>query len=182
MRYFDNGNKIRQDACALETRDRENQSRIEYLTYNYYNVDGTCAEVEQKVKSLANEYPNMRFRVGYGVASSCTIENDSRIRLGSDLTHGPERQILNSRSFVAAPYFGRGQAIPNLESVLLNGIDTLSEKDCHKIAETNFPVFQPLSPCIESYVKGASTVIDNDTRIGKPSKDIFMAQRKSACK
>lgn len=181
MHYFDNGNKLRQDACALDARDRENQSQIDYNTFNFFHAGGTCTEVEQKVKSLANEYPNMRFRVGYGVASSCTIEEDNKMRYGADVTHGPERRNLNSRNFVAGPNFSRGQLIPNLESVLITGVDTINERDCYKLAESQYGVFPPMSSCVETFVKGASKVIGDDLRIGKPSKDIFMAQRKQSC-
>ena len=173
MRYFDSTNKVSQDACALEARDRENASMIDYNTFNFY---GPCAETDKKVKELAQEHPNLTFRIGYGVASSCTIEDDNKLRMGFDL-RGPERKNLCSRNFVAAPSFARGHLIPNLESALLNGVDTLIDRDCYKLAETQFGVFQPLNSCVESHLKNASEVIVDDIRIGKPSKDIFMSQR-----
>lgn len=181
MRYFDNGNKVRQDACALETRSRENQSFIDYNTFNFYQAGRSCSKVEQDVQSLANEYPNMRFRVGYGVASACTIETDNKLRYGFDLTHGPERQNLSSRNFVAGPDFSRGQSVPQVESILLNGEDTINQRDCYKLAELPFAVFQPMHSCVESFVKGASSVIGDDIRMGKPSKDIFLSSRKETC-
>lgn len=181
MRYFDATNRVNQDRCALETRDRENESVANYNTYNFYHADGTCTDVEKKVKDLATEYPNLTFRVGYGVASACSIEQDNKVRYGFDMTHGPERQNLCTRNFVAGPNFSRGTLIPNLESVLLNGVDTLVDRDCYKIAETQLGVFQPMSACVADYVKKASDVIVDDIRIGKPSKDIFMSERKQIC-
>lgn len=177
MRYFDSGNKVRQDPCAIETRERENQSYIDYNTYNFY-ASGTCGETYARVQQLADENPNMRFRVGYGVASDCTIDQDNKLRYGFNMTHGPERQTLNARNFVACPDFSRGQCSAELESALINSVDTKDARDCQKLAEMQLGVFQPLSPCIESHVKGAFNVIDDDIRIGKPSKDIFMAHRR----
>jgi hypothetical protein len=179
MRYFDSTSKISQDACALEVKDRENESLVAYNTFNFYHADGSCSEVDQKVKELASQNPNLTFRVGYGVASACTVDNDNKLRYGSDLTRGPERQNLCIRNFVACPDFSRGHAIPNLESALLNGVDTLIDRDCYKLAETQLGVFQPLTPCVESYIKNASEVITEDLRIGKFSKDEFLAHRKS---
>lgn len=177
MRYFDNGNRLAQDSCAMEARDCENQSITDYKTYNFYNADGTCEEQEKKLRDFSSQYPNLTYRVGYGVASSCTIEDDSKVRYVNP-THGRERQSLCTRNFVASPALGKGQSIPNLESILFNGVDTLIERDCHKIAETQFGVFAPMTMCVENYVKGAAMVVDDEIRIGRPSKDIFLSARK----
>lgn len=181
MKYFDNGNRVNQDACAMEVRDRENQSMTDYSTFNFYQAGTTCEAQEKKLRELSSSHPNLTFRVGYGVASSCTIDEDNKLRYGSDLTHGPERQTLCTRTFVASPSLGKGQSIPNLESILINGVDTVVERDCHKIAESQFGVFAPMAPCVANFVKGAAMVVDDDIRIGRPSKEIFLSARKSSC-
>lgn len=177
MRYFDNGNRVNQDVCALEARNRENQSLTDYKTYNFYNADGTCEELEKKLRTFSSDYPNLTFRVGYGVASACTIEEDNKVRYVNP-THGRERQTLCTRNFVASPALGKGQSVPNLESILINGEDTLTERDCHKIAESQFGVFAPMTQCVENYVKGQAMVVGDEIRIGRPSKDIFLSTRK----
>ena len=177
MRYFDSTNRVNQDACALESRNRENESMINYNMYNFFQPDGNCEKSNKQVLDFASEYPNLTYRVGYGVASPCTIDNDNTLRYGFNMTHGSERQNLCARSFVANPNFSRGSLIPNIESALLNGVDTIQNRDCHKIAETQLGVFQPLSPCVEGFIRNASEVLDDDMRIGKPSKDIFLSNK-----
>lgn len=182
MRYFDNGNRLNQDDCALEVKDRENQSRTDYLTYNFFHASGPCQEQEQKLREFSSGQPNLNFRIGYGVASSCTIDADTQMRQNAEaMTHGPERRSLCTRSFVASPNLGKGYSIPNLESILINGVDTFIDRECHKLAETQLGVFAPMPTCVQKFVTGASMVLDDDVRIGRPSKDIFLAQKKSSC-
>lgn len=179
MRYFDNGNRVNQDECAQQARDRENQSVTDYRTFNFYEL-GNCTERTQNVRDFSAQNPNLVFRMGYGVTSACAVDSDNKLRYGADVTHGPERQTLCPRSFVASPNLSRGTFIPNLESQLLNGVDTLETRDCHKLAESQFDVFMPLSSCVEKFVHGAAAVLDDDIRIGRPSKDIFLENRKAA--
>jgi hypothetical protein len=175
-KYFDSGNKVGQDACAIETRNRENASVSDYNTYNYFNANGTCEEYDVKIKAFAEENPNLSYHMGYGVAS-CKIDDDSRMR-NPNMTHGHEKKSLCVRNFIASPDLGKGQNSPNLESILINGVDTLVASDCNKLAEIQFPIFTPFQDCMASYVSGASQILPD--RIGKPSKDIFLANR-NAC-
>jgi hypothetical protein len=180
MRYFDNGNRLSADACTLEARFQDNKSISDYNTYNFF-MWGDCKETQQKVKSLADEYPNLRFRTGYGVADSCTIDADNKVRYSSELTNPPERQQLHTRTFLAGPNFGRGTLVPNLESALIHGSDTSIHKDCHNMAEYTFGWQMPITKCTEAFLKKGVDVIPDELSIGRPSKDIFLEQRKKNC-
>ena len=175
MRYFDNGNKLTQDECAIQAKDRDNQNINMYNTFNFYDVI-PCDQLN-KLQDFAMENPNLTYRIGYGFASPCVIDNDSKMRMGADITHGHERRNLCTRNFVAGPSLNRGGLEPDVESALINGTRTFSNRDCHKIAETDLGYFAPLDPCVEKYINGASRYIDDDIRIGRPSKEVFLATR-----
>lgn len=177
MKYFDNGNKVSQDACALDHKQRENNSYNHYMTFNAYEMQGSCEDQDAKLQNFAMEHPNLTFRVGFGVTSPCKVDEDSKIRMGAEVTNYGGRQNLCTRNFVAGPNFSRGESQPVIESILLNGVDTIEKKDCHKLAECQFNVFQPLTDCVQSYVNGAAQVIDDDVRIGQSSKQLLMSAR-----
>lgn len=180
MRYFDSGNRVNQDECALQVKDRENQSVSDYNTFNFFEL-GNCQDRFNKVNEFSSANPNLVFRMGYGVASSCSVDSDNNLRYGQEVTHGPERKTLCTRNFIASPNLSRGTCVPNLESQLISGLDTITPRDCHKLAETQWGVFMPLSSCVEKFVYGASAVIDDDIRIGRPSRDIFLENRSRSC-
>lgn len=178
MRYFENGSKISMDACAIEVKDSENRSMLDYSTYNFY---GSCTETQADVQKLAMEYPNLRFRTGYGLADACTIDADNKIRYDTKWTNPPERQQLSTRTFVAVPNFGRGTVTPNLETMMIHGTDTSIYKDCHNLAEYTLGWRAPITECTENFIRRGSESLMAEPAIGRPSKDIFMAQRKAAC-
>jgi hypothetical protein len=172
MRYFDNGNKMSMDVCAIKARDIENESLMNYSIFNTFN---DC-QMLQNASELAVEYPNLRYNIGYGIDCGI-IDADSKIKLDQKL-RAVENQQLCTRTFTAVPNLGRGILVPNLETQLIQGIDTSLNKDCHNLAEYELGHHAPLTDCMHQYIKNASVVMDEHA-IGKPSKDIFMQQRKN---
>lgn len=116
MKLFDWENRMSTDTCAINEKNKDNESIISYNVLNskqYIN--------EKNKESLLSQYPNLRYKNGYGNTTGCTVDQDSKVRLVSP-THGPERRQLFSRNFVSVPDFSRGSlnAI-GTESLLKNG-------------------------------------------------------------
>lgn len=170
--YFDSGNRLSQDTCALAVKDIGNSSIVDYYTTNL----GLNCQQQEQARCLANEYPSMLFNFGYGVDCK-VIDNESELKLSQQL-RGPENQQLCTRLFTAVPDVGRAGLIPDTESMLKNGIDTTALKDCHKTAEVSWRAPYDLNACTQDYIGRAAHVPDAPI-IGVPSKDIYLAQRKA---
>ena len=177
QRYYDGGNRLTQDGCALKAKEYENQSILDYNTFNFYTG---CSDMKTKADALVNEYPNLRYHMGYGVADPTLIDKDSSVRLSGQTLRPVDHQQLQTRLFTAVPSLEKGCLIPNLESMLKNGTDTSLYNDCHNLAEFQTMQPVPLTECMERFIQNAGTSIPTIPSIGLPSKDIFMAQRKLA--
>jgi hypothetical protein len=135
-------NKLSMDDCALCIKQNENESINSYNLWNFYtdayayaDADADCAQTSRKLADFASQYPNLRYREGYGVANSCTIDADSAAKY-SGLTHGPEKRQFFIRNFQAVPDLSRGCSSTDVESALLIGQDT-KHIPCDIIPENN---------------------------------------------
>lgn len=172
MRYFDFGNRLTQDECALRTRDNENRSITDYRLYNPYNIDA-CEKKLKDLNDFIAENPNLRYRDGYGYAVPCLIDQDSMMRNDAQWTNTRERQSLNVRFFHAVPDISRGAFIPNTESLLKIGpVDSTHERQCDRLAEKNFNRFVPLQECVGSFLKAQADVTPQWTQqFGESSRE-----------
>lgn len=167
-------NKLTQDKCALSVKQKDNEYVYDYYTYNYFN-QGACDKLKC-VGEFANDNPNLTYRDGYGVANGCVIDEDTQIRM-DNLTHGKERQPLYTRQFYAVPNYGRGGLVPNTETMLINGIDTTSLRECDRLTERDFNRYQPLPNCGEQVL-----TVPYLLTIGKDSREIMREQRASCAR
>lgn len=178
MRYFESQNRLTSDDCAVLAKDRENQSIIDYETYNFFN-NGNCEETDKKLMDLAMEHPNLRFRNGYGSANACTIDLETQIKYEPRaLTHGPERRQYRVRNFTAVPDISRGPLAPNFESMLMPGEDTHTIRQCDRVTEKDFQRFVPYLDCIEKFITLESQAIPEMQTIGVNSRDLVRDQMK----
>lgn len=169
-RYFDNGNRLTQDSCALLARDRENASILDYNTTQYYELPG-CYNLES-LQQKALCHPNLRFKLGYGTPPSCKIDQEVSARYND--MRGRERMQLNARNFQAVPNLGRGLPQPNTESVLQNGMDTTALRQCDRLMEREFDVLTPFVPEVSACVNNSLEVLSNfEFRQGKDSRQVF---------
>ena len=143
-------NALVNDDCAQNARERDNSDIYNYNLFNFY---GSCETGTTQVSEFAAQHPNLKFRNGYGYASACTIDNDSKTRM-TCLSHGPEKRQLPVRNFTAVPDMSRGCAIPDTESYLLNSLDTTYSRECNRTAEKPYNRFVPLLDCMQDYVNG----------------------------
>lgn len=174
--YFEDGSRLSQDPCALKARDVENNSLLDYQTFNFYPASG-CGEVYTKLNEFAMQNRNLRFKSGFGVTDACVVDNDSQLRITRDI-RPVEHQQLSTRVFWAVPSLDKGGLVPGLESMLTQGMGTGALRDCHKLAEVEYDRM-PMSDCMSEFVKSAGQVIPDGQRIGKPSKEIFLQERRA---
>lgn len=163
MPLFDAYSRLSLDLCALATRDDMN---LQYATYNMEsmrNPGGACAK---SVVDMQTQNTHLLIRPGYGLDPTF-IDVDSRMHTSRDqLTHGRSRQPLASRVFTAAPDFGRGGLVSDVESSLLSGHDTSVMRECGHVTEVDWNRFDP-GVCPSSVEN-----IVNPWPIGEPSREI----------
>lgn len=167
--YFDLGNSVSQDCCALQIRNNENMSACEYQTLDLKG-DNVC-----NMQMYLNN-PNLRCKNGYGIASPQVIDCDTRLRY-NDPAHirGPDKRQLYARTFMAVPDMSVGTYIPNVESRLIMGHDTFVDHGCKDLTELQFDIYQPFTHCTDNYVRGWTNSIveeDKNTRIGVSTRDM----------
>jgi hypothetical protein len=169
-------NKLAQDRCALAQKQRDNDSLYEYNTFNYFLKGENCQTVNQEISCFAADYPNLHFREGYGI-SSCVVDEDSKLRYEPEsLTHGRERQSLNTRLFQAVPNFGRGGLVANTDTYLKNGMDTTYLRECDRLTERNFDRFYVLSECAVEQAKVPYLLSP-----GADSRQLWRQQKSQQC-
>lgn len=186
-RYYDSGNRLAQDACALVSRDEENESVIDYNLTNFYATP--CSRKRDQVTRFMASQPNLNSVEGYGVMP-CSIDSDSQLR-NIPLTHGRSRMQLGSRTFQAIPDLARGTSVPCVESRLQQGENTyITSRVCDKYAEKQFARFETLmNPCWfipanQLPFPASSTVImkDNDAFCNNASQPRSQTNLRGHCK
>lgn len=147
-------NRLTNDQCAREAKDRENKEFEDYNLFNFY-TGGICSE---KLKEFSCDYPNLWYRQGYGTADSCVVDSDTKIQRG-DLTHSREKRQMNTRTFHAVPNLSRGCLLPVTESKLIQGSCEkgslkVKENECDILVEKQFAPyrFTPMLDCIQEFI------------------------------
>jgi len=166
MRVFELENRLTTDECAINTTDFQNRSIEEYQMFNMYPTAACDANVD-KLSQFMVDNPNLRYRDGYGYASTCTVDNDSKIRVDpNSMTHFREKTQLCTRWHQAVPDFGHAGLVPNVESALKLGEDTTYIRDCDRVVEKQFDVFIPFNTCglINKDVVGPQATVGVSTR------------------
>lgn len=171
MRYFDLGNSVKLDPCAQAALDQENLSILNYNTMNYFVMDGDCIGTSKRLEEIALEYPNIRIKNGFGQGNACTIDTDSSFK-NTSLTHGPERQQLFARMFMAGPNLSRGPGAPQIEQMIQQGIDTTIERECGYLTEFDYNRFTPLQGCVSEFINNFGSSLPSVPQIGVNSRDI----------
>lgn len=171
MSDFFEQNRLTQDKCALMTKELQNRSVIDYNMFNMYPSSSCCANDEMLDFTINN--PNLHYRDGYGNVSGCTVNMDSELRNNAKMTNFREKEQLCTRWYQGCPNIGKGGLIPNIESRLHTGEDTLDIKECDIIAEKNFDRFIPMLGCLAKSVQDPSNIILPFARGGDITRDFI---------
>lgn len=179
MRYFELTDQIKQDPCAIEAKNKDQQAIEDYYLMTHCHMSKTH---RKKAMDIVLNNRNIRLRDGHGVANGDVIDHDSKIKYNSEMTNSREKKQFGVRTFHGCPNMSRGTLLPNIEHELVTGSSTLHEKQCSfKFAEVDYNRFVPLNECVENFYKTESMTIPEFHTIGQSSKDILRAQRGQKC-
>jgi hypothetical protein len=115
--------------------------------------------------------PNLHYRDGFGVASSCVVDADSEMRNNGKMTNDRERVQLCTRWYTAVPDLGKGGLIPNIESRLKYGADTSDIRSCDRVTEKDFNRFIPLPACMAQSIQNPDNIVQKGPRGGEFTRD-----------
>jgi len=144
--YYDSGNRLSMDPCALVNREQGNVSVTNYMLDPLRAP--ACTDAKTKINAFAAQHPNLRMRDGFS-AQGCMIDTDTRLRFSRGSQQGMPQGPLVTRTFVAVPNMARGLSRPVLESQIQQGVDTyLTDRVCDKYSERDLAHWIPLqNPC-----------------------------------
>jgi hypothetical protein len=137
MPLFDADNRLTADSCAVRLRDMGNAGIAQYIMAN---MRSTCPDDDPL--AVASQHRNLWFWDGYGL-NTRAVDSDTRLKLDSEATHPRMKIQLPKRLFHASPNLATGQASPELEARMQNGMDTYPVRECHRLAERDFDRFDP---------------------------------------
>jgi hypothetical protein len=164
-RYFDQGNRLRQDCCAVEARHLENVSVNEHLLANYYAP--VCSDQKKSVEQFMTNNPNLR--INDFAVDGCIIDKESSFNR-SCLVKPRHRNQLITREFLAVPNLSRGMCAPGLEAQLWQGDNTsITDRVCDKYGSRDFA--RLVTPQLRCY-----SLPNTISPIPKNSKDIMKAK------
>lgn len=176
MPLYDADNRLTADACAVKLRDQGNASIASYTLTNL--------RASPSVAPLARaaEHRNLWVWDGFGI-NTTTIDDDSQMRVRSEVTHPRSKIQLPTRVFGAAPDLSHGQPNPEIESQVVSDRKPLpmpvgcSADDgsslgcggrvCDRLAEQHWDRFVPGMQTVS-----ANHIIPPWVNGGAPSRDI----------
>ena len=168
-KYFDKENRVGADECAHKAQDRGNRDMFDYHTFNIFQTNQSEPAACTKATSELEEFYTgnfMNIRNGFGVASSCFVDEDSRIRR-TNLTHGRAPTQLFQRTFQAVPDFSHGTVKPEMESRIQQGENTYNAQECDSAPMP----FMPMIDCLRQQIQNSEHIIPPWTRGGDHTRD-----------
>lgn len=172
---FDNSGRSRDDDCAVKLRSVTNAQWADHQLYN--SAQCTHDLAKDRLTDFAMCHRNLRFKNGIGNVPFCSVDDDSRIRKeGYDVRR--KRFQLFPREFRAVPDMGKGDFLPDIDSMLSRGYQMGHDKrpalathtDCEHLSEVELDRFVPMLPCIRSTVQDARNIVPTWTWGGDPSR------------
>jgi hypothetical protein len=144
MPLFDAEGRLSTDPCYVHTRDHENENAATYNITNLRPDGGACCPNVKRdpLLDVAVKHRNLNTWAGYGW-NTCTINDDSRLRLRSTGTNPRGKQQLSKRVFEAGPSLVHGELAVDTDSRLREGMDTAPLNECSRLSERDFKRFTP---------------------------------------
>lgn len=166
MKYFDKVNRVGDDDCAIKSVNQQNDRAADYMLFNIYERACDSEEKRQQLKEFATEN-HMRIRDGYGIVPSCTIDQDSSIRM-TDVRDKTKTQMF-ARTFQAVPDLRRGRVNIENESRILQGVSTWDDHSC--AGQKTINSFTPMIPCLAKNIQNPNHIIESWVRGGDMTRD-----------
>ena len=158
-------NRMGLDDCALAANEKQNKKIDDYHLYNP-RVDCTDRKF-MDIAACNNMVPNN----GYGYSDSCNIDNDSRLRNGSELT---AKNTLNQkyRKCGANNSPDCEDDVRSLENRMRRGND-FGLKRCDTVSEASTLDLQltPMVKCLKDNIQNPNHIVPTWTWGGEPTRD-----------
>lgn len=168
--------RIGNDECSLNENDIQNVKNANYMLQNYHMSDCTM----KSSMNLALSQPSMFYKgsnhVGVG---GCNVDDNSKLLLGSQITHGSEKITLDERPYKTVPLLSKGRGDVDLESQLIQGESLINKKSVNPSSEKSYITYNdyPLIPSVAESLANPSAHIEdvadeNWIRGGIPSREL----------
>ena len=146
------------------------QSTKESIGPGLYKTDymGECACEIPDPQNVAMQYPTMLARDGYGWTSKdgCNIGNDTKLRLGKQITAFKGPKSLKTRVFVGGPNLGRGEYYPDVESKIRPGETTAMGRSVDVLSGVSINRFTPMLESLAQTIQNPHHIIPEDAKDG----------------
>jgi len=175
QRIFLDSKNFSTDCCAREARDAQNEQMYGYNVYQYLPLS-TCEAPKVRSPDFQYDHPNLRAKVGYGVADDCLIDEDSKIRNDpSTLTRDRCKVQLFERMFQGCPNLKPGVSDPGAELAIQQGVNNSIYEGikipCKKaIMEREIYHPTPLVGCMQD-IQDPNHIVPSWTWGGEPTRD-----------
>ena len=174
---FDKQHRIGNDECWKTAQQTQSDKIENYYLFNPYktNVEN-CKEKEDTLREFMSEN-HMNYKEGYGNTNSCHVDDDTKLRNNSEITHGKCKNQLSTRLFTSGPDLSVGGFEPILESRITQGESTFIDKACESYRGKGFNTMTPMLSCLEKEVQNPEHIIPTWVRGGESTRD-HMKQKK----
>jgi hypothetical protein len=158
-------NRMGLDDCALAANEKQNKMIDDYYLYNA-RLD--CNDKEyMNIAACNNMVPNN----GFGYSDACNIDNDSRLRNGSELT---DKKYLNQkfRKCGANKFDNCDDDVKSIENRMRRGNDYgLKRCDTLSEASTLDLQFVPMVKCLKDNIQNPNHIVPTWIWGGEPTRD-----------
>jgi hypothetical protein len=150
------------DTCAKECKDVQNDGIAGWTMYQHLPVK--CQSPQGSTIDFQYDHPNLRARVGVGLAESCVVDRYSQLRNDpSQMTRDRCHIQLFERIFQGGPNLRPGNPNPDVEGPLVQGEGRAVSEGvtfpCKKtLMEKEMSNFIPLIPCMSDIQNPKYTV------------------------
>jgi hypothetical protein len=167
---FLDSRRVCSDDCAMEAKDTQNEGIHGYTMYHYQSVP--CKDPDASMPVFSYDHPNLRGRVGYGLAENCVVDRYSTMR------NDPNQ--LFSRIFQGCPNLKPGVPNPDVEMPIQQGLSSTDVEGttfvCKKSImemETYHPI--PLVACMQD-IQDPNHIVEPWVRGGEATRDFVRRQ------
>lgn len=132
---FENMSRSGNDMCYTDQYNIQNMGYCNYLLQNYNISDCYMRDPI----TLATSQPGVNYSGSYQVGcGGCNIDFNSKLLLGTELTHDKNKISLTPRLFATVPYLGRGYVDAVTESKIQQGLYTDNRKSMVGSSEVSY--------------------------------------------
>jgi hypothetical protein len=168
---FENMTRAGNDSAYLDQTSIQNTESCNYLLQNYLADD--CSM--KTTRALATSQPSVFYSGGHGGAGGCTVDDSSKLLIGSEQSIHKNRTDLFQRPYVTVPFLGRGSVCPILEAQMKQGEMSTNKRTVTNISEINYNQYTstPLISSVKQSIDNHGQILpNNEIRGGVTTRDL----------